>query len=143
MESVIGSIAFIIAVVNSIILWFFYKRMGLISHNMNKSLSEINIQSEITDIFSAKDGGHDVHHVANKLFRRVKNQFKLDVKSYSEIVNKLKDRLDIEEKLRYALIDFFDTMILISYRDESLSDFERVDIKRKLKLVLKMLPSEK
>jgi hypothetical protein len=48
----------------------------------------------------------------------------------------------MDESLRGKLIDYFDTVALVSYRDHSINDAEKMEIKTKLKLILKMLPRE-
>ena len=132
-----------ITIVNSVFLWWIFRHVHGMTHTLQKRLMEINLERELTDIFSHDViDSQDVHKLAFTLFKRVKQQYNVKAQSYTEIANALRARGDIDKGLRDALVDFFENIIHISYREKSLGETERQDIKKKLKMIIGMLPPE-
>jgi hypothetical protein len=132
-----------VCILNYVLLWLFYKKFKLDYEKFAKRIQEIGLENELSDVFAPNSNQNDILRITNDLFARIKKIYDLqNVNSYSELVNNLKQNLNIDENLRNMLVDYFDTVTLISYRDHSISDAERAEIKSKLKLIIKMLPHE-
>jgi hypothetical protein len=132
-----------VCVLNYVLLWLFYRKFKFDYDKFAKRIQEIGLENELSDVFAPNSSQNDILRITNDLFNRIKRIYELqNVNSYTDLINNLKQNQGIDENLRNMLVDYFDTVTLISYRDHSISDAERAEIKSKLKLIIKMLPHE-
>ncbi|MFH1590889.1 MAG: hypothetical protein ABIC95_03090 [archaeon] len=137
-DLVIVGILAIWTLLNSVLLFVLFRRMRHDETDYHHKLSDLSISSRITTAFSKHLDPHDITQLANDLFERIKHRFNLEAHSYSELITKLQQTESIEPKLKDDLVDFFQEMILISYKEESISDKEKDEIKTKLKMILRI-----
>jgi hypothetical protein len=131
-----------VCILNYILLWLFYRKFKTDYEKFAKKIQEIGLENELSDVFAPNSSQKDILRITNDLFNRIKKTYEINANSYTELVNNMKMRQDIDENLRDMLVDYFDTVTLISYRDHSITDGERAEIKTKLRLIIKMLPNE-
>jgi len=131
-----------VCVLNYALLWLFYRKFKTIYAELVKKIQEIGLENELTNVFAPNSSQGDILKITNDLFRRIKQIYEIEANSYSELVTHLRQSGNIDEDLKNMLVDYFETVTLISYRDQSVTDAERAEIKSKLKLIIKMLPSE-
>lgn len=133
----------VITLANSFFIWWIYRHLHKVTTGFHKKLTEFNMEHELNEAFSHDTiDGEDIHKLAFDLFKRVKQLYSIKAHSYSEMAAQLKARGDIQNNLRDAMVDFFQNIIHISYRQHSLSEVDREDIKKKIKMILTMLPPE-
>jgi len=110
-----------------------------------KKFSEMNIESKLADIGTSGDqqeAHEDIHTLANNLFFRLKEMYQLNSKSYSEIIEEIKLHSSIEPDAKELLVNFFDEMILVTYKQEELSMKQKEEIRNAVKLILKRIPAK-
>lgn len=132
----------VLCLLNYVLLWLFYRKFRNTYTEIISKIQEIGLENELTNVFAPNSSQTDILKVTNDLFRRIKKTYEINANSYSELVTHLRQSSNIDEDLKGMLIDYFETVTLISYRDQNVSDAERAEIKSKLKLIIKMLPSE-
>ncbi len=130
----------LITILNSIYLWMFQKKVKKEIERFTNKLSDIHLDSKIADIFSEKMDHENLHKLTNNLFKKIKEEFNLTANNHSDLVEELRNA-DIDENLKEALIDFFQQMIIISYKEEEMEHSDRDQIKKKLKMIVKMINS--
>lgn len=128
----------IITILNSIFLWRFQKKIRVEVEHFTNKLTDMHLDSKIADIFSENLDHENLHKLTNNLFNRIKEEFNLTSKNHSDLVEELR-KANIDEELKETLIDFFQQMIIISYKEESMEHSDRDQIKKKLKMIIKML----
>ena len=131
-----------VCILNYALLWLFYRKFKADYEKFAKKIQEIGLENELSDVFAPNSSQKDILRITNDLFNRIKKIYEINANSYTELVNHLKMRQDIDENLRDMLVDYFDTVTLISYRDHAITDTERAEIKSKLRLIIKMLPNQ-
>jgi hypothetical protein len=120
------------------VLGYFVRRLWLWELKIKDQLEQLRTETRLADIFSGQGGSENVYALANNLFRTVKQQYKLEAKSYTQIVREL-EHAHIPTDLREALSDFFEHMILISYKDHEIAASERDQLKSKIRLIMKKI----
>jgi hypothetical protein len=132
-----------VCIFNYVLLWLMYRKFKVDFEKFAKRIQEIGLENEISDVFSPSSSHQDILKVTNELFGKIKKVYGLEgANSITELITALKQKTDMDENLRGKLIDYFDTVALVSYRDHSINDAEKAEIKTKLKLIIKMLPRE-
>lgn len=134
--------AIVLCILNYVLLWLFYRKFKAIYSEIIRKIQEIGLENELSNVFAPNSSQTDILKVTNELFRRIKQTYEIEANSYSELVTHLRQSSNIDEDLKGMLVDYFETVTLISYRDQNVTDAERAEIKSKLKLIIKMLPSE-
>ncbi len=132
----------LISIVNSIFLILFNSRLKKEIEMFNNKLMELHLDSKITDIFSESMDHENLHKLTNNLFRRIKEEFNLKANNHSELVEELK-KADIDEDLKDALVDFFQQMIIIAYKEEEMEKEDKDALKKKIKMIIRMLNNRK
>ncbi len=135
-------LAVAVCILNYFLLWMFYRKFKTIYAELVRKIQEIGLENELSNVFAPNSSQGDILKITNDLFRRIKITYEIEANSYSELVTHLRQSANIDEDLKNMLIDYFETVTLISYRDQNVTDAERAEIKSKLKLIIKMLPSE-
>ena len=117
---------------------FFVRKLWVWEAKMNDQLEQLRTETRLADLFSGQGSSENVYALANSLFRTIKQQFKLESTSYTQMVREL-EHAQMPKDLREALIDFFEHMILISYKDHEISGQERDQLKSKIRLIMKKI----
>ena len=120
------------------VLAFFVRKIWVWEVKIKDQLEQLRTETRLSDIFSGQGGSENVYALANNLFRTIKQQYKLEATSYTQIVREL-EHAHIQPELRGALIDFFEHMILISYKDHEIAAQERDKLKSKIRLIMKRI----
>lgn len=120
------------------IIGFFVRRLWIWEIKIKEQLDQLRTETRLSDIFSGQSGSENVYALANNLFRTIKKEYKLEATSYTQIVREL-EHAHISTDLREALIDFFEHMILISYKDHEVPASEREQLKSKIRLIMKKI----
>lgn len=111
----------------------------MLSKDVKNEFSELNINSQLSNIFSQDFNNKSIDELTKKVFDSLKKKFNLESKSYSAVVQEIKLHTAINSDLKEVLISFFEEIIRISYRAEVISEEEKEDLKNKIKLILKIL----
>lgn len=119
-------------------LGYVVRRLWTWELKIKDQLEQLRTETKLSDIFSGQGRSENVYALANNLFRTVKQQFGLEATSYTEMVREL-EHAHVGTELREALIDFFEHMILISYKDHDVPTEERDQLKGKIRLIMKKL----
>ncbi|MBN1645973.1 hypothetical protein JW868_02950 [Candidatus Woesearchaeota archaeon] len=125
-----------------VISWLMYRKIVRTRHELRAMLAEVNLNSKIADTFSHNIDQHNISSLANNLVKKLKSKYGMRSTSYSDLVMEIRHSREISDDLREALIDFFEHLVLISYKEETISDQERVDLKRKLKMIIKLFQNK-
>jgi hypothetical protein len=132
----------VLIIVNYLIIWLFYRKFKSVYDDFARKIQEIGLENELSSVFASNSTQNDILRITNDLFGRIKQTYNINANSYSEIVSYLKQNQSMDENLRNMLVDYFETVTIISYRSHSITDSERAEIKSKLKQIIKMLPNE-
>ena len=132
------AILLVLILVTGGVLAFFVRKLWVWERKIKDQLEQLRTETKLSDIFSGEGKSGNVYALANNLFRTVKQRFQLEAKSYTEIVREL-EHAHMPADLREALIDFFEHMILISYKDHDVPAHERDQLKSKIRLIMKRL----
>ena len=127
-----------IVLVLAVLVFLIYRRMSQLEQDVKHRLDDITLSHTISDLFSKNMGSQNVYILANGVFRKAREQFKLKAKSYSEIIEEVKRTPEMEHTMREALIDFFEQVMLISYQKDQPTEEEKEELKRKVKLIMQM-----
>ena len=98
----------------------------------------------LEDVMFAEDVGskklfkENVINLARKIFIFLKRRYGLKSTNYAELIEELK-KLEIKQEVRKQLIEFFDSIILLEYSKNTLSESEKKELKKKaVNLIKKM-----
>jgi len=98
----------------------------------------------LEDVMFAEDVGskklfkENVINLARKIFIFLKRRYGLKSTNYAELIEELK-RLEIKHEFKKQLIEFFDSIILLEYSKNALSESEKKELKKKaVNLIKKM-----
>jgi len=132
-------LSLLISLVNVVFLYLIYKLVINKFATYDLKLSEFNIDNELQAAFSEHVENHDeINQVVNELFFKVKERYSIkNATSYSDLVEKLKNNSKIEKVLRESLIHFFEKIIIFSYKTDNISDQDKAELRKELKLILK------
>lgn len=131
--------AIVSSVVASYFIWRLYSKMALLSKDVKEEFSELNINSQLSSMFSQDSSNKSVDELTKKVFDSLKKKFSLEAKSYSGAIQEIKLHTAINADLKEVLVSFFEEIIRISYRAEVISEEEKDDLKNKIKLILEIL----
>ncbi len=107
----------------------------------NKSLNEIEFNEKLESMLSEDIKSENIHKLASNLFTKIKMRYNLKANSFSEAIEELKRRYDIKEDFKDMIIDFFNHMVIISYKKETISTDELIELKKKIKYIIQSLKS--
>lgn len=138
-------ITFVIAIVNAIFMYLIYKTVVHKFAEYDRNFSEINIESELEVAFSETSQKQEgFNEVVRELFERVKLKFGFTkVSSYTDMITTLKKSTNVDLTLRKVLIDFFEQVMVLSYRNNEMSNKEKSDLRKELKIILKKFQGTK
>ena len=98
----------------------------------------------LEDVMFAEDVGskklfkENVINLARKIFIFLKRRYGLKSTNYAELIEELK-KLEIKQEFKNQLIEFFDSIILLEYSKNALSESEKKELKKKaVNLIKKM-----
>ena len=120
------------------IIGFFVRRLWMWELRVKEQLDQLRTETRLAEMFSGQGSSENVYALANNLFRTIKQQYRLEATSYTQIVKEL-EHAHIPTDLREALMDFFEHMILISYKDHEIAASERDQLKSKIRLIMKKI----
>lgn len=139
-NDIIVIITFVITIANSAAIAYFFMHFNKRHDYVEKKLNDLNRDTQISEVFSGGVEDKSLHDLANDLFRHVKNKYHLQAHSYNGLIKDLSQHEKIDEDLRDDLIDFFEHMIIISYKKESPHfEHEKDYLKAKLKIIVHFL----
>jgi len=127
---------FIIIIAFSISLYFFIKKTNELKKEVAKQkallnkflIEEIMLSEEIgegKDIFK-----ENLSSLAKRIFEHIKTRYNLKSTDYSEIVEEIRN-IEINPKIKSNLIEFFESMSMIEYSGNPLTESERKNLKEK------------
>jgi hypothetical protein len=120
------------------LLGYFIRRLWVGELKIKEQLEQVRTETRLADMFSGQGTSENVYALANNLFRTIKQQFKLEATSYTQVIREL-EHAHISSELREALIDFFEHMVLVSYKDHEVSGQERDQLKSKIRFIMKKI----
>ena len=127
-----------ISLVNAIFLYLLYKTVTHKFADYDHKFSQMKIENELELAMSEQDQDKkEFNIIVRELFERVKIKFNLTkVSSYSEMVEEIKVSPKIDSTLKKVLIDFFERVMVLEYKDNSLKADEKSELKKELKIIL-------
>lgn len=139
---VLTIILLLLVLANIVFSWFLYRKISEMAHHHRKVVSELNLNTKLADMFSTDVDQENIFSLARHLFHHTKKRYNLRATNHRDLINELKAKDEIEEKLRDALVDFFENLMLISYKKESLSEQEKAELKKKIKMIVTHLQTK-
>jgi len=120
--------------------WMLNKKIHRMFNELKKYETEIDLDSQLSDIFS-ENNQKKSYELGHKMMNYLKRKFKLHSNSYSDMIEEVKKKKDMDDALKEYLVDLFQDMIIISYKTDLISKDERDNLKKKIKMVIKRIES--
>jgi len=136
---IISIISFLIGLVNAYFLWVLFDKISKLTKTVDDRFSELDLDNQLNSMFSEESSGKNIDNLTKMVFENVKSKFDLRARSYNEILSEIKGSKNISLELKELLDDFFSEVIRISYRAESITDFEKNTLRQKIKLIFRIL----
>lgn len=133
---VIATGAVVIGLVNSYFIWKLYSRMSVVMNEIGSHFSELDIDNKLSNFLSDTASNRSIDQLTKMVFDNLKEKFGLKGNSYSELIDEIKLHSNMSRELKELLVEFFDEVIRISYREETITDREKEDLKKKIKVLL-------
>ncbi|MCK5108020.1 MAG: hypothetical protein KAQ83_04800 [Nanoarchaeota archaeon] len=131
-------ISSIITIINLYLIIKLNKKLESTESMIKQKIYDIDIDSKLNKMFSDKSV-KSVDGLAGTLFKNVRKHFNLNAHSYSELVDEIKSCPQLKNELGELLIDFFNQMIQISYKKDEVSEEEKEQIRKEIKIIIKRL----
>ena len=129
----------VVTILNFYLITLIYKKLSGVVGDFKSRISDMDMNSKISTMFSRGNPMKNVDELAGMLFRNVKKHFGFRARSYSELIEEVKATQKMKDEMKEPLIDFFDEIIHISYRTDVLSEEDEEDFKRKIKIIITRL----
>jgi len=126
-------------VVNSYLIWKIFQHLGRTEEAFRQKIRDLDIDSKLTSAFSSGKSVKSVDVLANTLFHNVKDHFHFGAHSYTELIDEIRASPKITAELKDSLTDFFNEMIRLSYMQESIGEDEKVQLRKKIKVILRKI----
>lgn len=136
---IIAIIGVLGAFVALVLIFELYRKIKGLTKQMSDEFSEINMDNKLSNMFSETSSLKNVDSLTKILFNNIKERFKLRANSYSELIEEIKLDGDMPRNLKETLIEFFEEIIRISYREQTITENEKEDLRRKTKLIIKTI----
>ena len=133
----IGSIA--ISIVNGYFIWKLYKLMGNVTKEVHSHFSQLDLDNKLSNFLNDAATNRSIDELTKMVFDNLKEKFGLSGNSYSELIDEIKLHSNMSRELKELLVEFFNEVIRISYREENITDKEKEELKRKVKILLQSL----
>ena len=128
----------LVIIIEGAILYTLRKDYQQFKRDTQLLLQEYMLERKLNNLI--QHGEEDsLHTLAHDLVAHVKKKFKLKAKTYSTLIEELRQRYDIDEDIKNLLLDFFHEMIIINYKNDNLDREEKERVKEKIKLLLNVL----
>ncbi len=135
---IIAIVAILLGLGDAYFIWRLYQQSASSVSQMKGAVGELLMDNKLYSAFEEKDVAKSIESLALVVFKRVKERFKFKAESYAEIVTEIDKSRDVPDQIRELLIDFFNEMIKITYKDDNeLSADQKVDLRKKIKVILK------
>ena len=93
-------------------------------------------------MFSDDPNFEEMSKISDLLFHKLKSKYNLKANSYSEMIDEIRGLDSMDDDLKSMLVEFFQYIIVTAYKDPSASEFDKNDIKKKLKIILHTLDKD-
>lgn len=140
-STIIASGALLVGIINGYFIWRLYNKTARVVNDVGSQFSEINIDNKLSNMFSEASATKGVDGLTKMVFDSIRNKYNLKANSFAEIIDEIKLHPNMALELKELLIEFFNEVIRISYRAETISDYEKEDLKEKIKLILRITHS--
>ncbi|RME31469.1 hypothetical protein D6789_02640 [Candidatus Woesearchaeota archaeon] len=140
---IIVIVVLLLGIGNAVASYVLFRKLSELERRHRKTLGEISLNSKLSEIFAGNVNKENIYTLAHHLFQHAKRRYNLKAKSHDELIRELKMKENIEAQLRDALIDFFENLMLISYKKDNVSEEEKEALKNKIKIIVSHLQSEK
>lgn len=114
-----------------------YDRQKELIKEVGSKFSEINIDNKLSSMFSENGSSRSIDNLTKSLFTSIKKKYDIHSVSYTDFIEDVKRHGTMSDKLKDVLIDFFTEVIHISYRDQTISENEKNDLREKIKIIIK------
>lgn len=136
--TVIAILAFILGLANAYFIWRLQQQSTATAQQLKGAVGELLMDNKLYAAFEEKDLAKNVESLGLIVFKKVKERFHMKAESYAEIVHEIDRSRDVPDQIREMLIDFFNNMIKITYKDESeLDNEQKIALRKKIKTILK------
>ncbi len=135
-------VVFLLSIANAVASFFLYRKLEALGRHHRRVVGEMTLNSQLAELFSGSMNKESIYTLAHQLFQHAKKRYNLKARSHDELIKELRSKENIKEELREAMIDFFENLMLISYKKEKVSDEEKEELKRKIKLIIAHLHSK-
>ncbi len=135
---IIAIISLLVGIVNAYFIWKLFDKLIHTNKTVEDRFSEIDLDNQLNNLFS-NENSKNIDGLTKLVFENIKTKYNLNAKSYSEILEEIKISSVMSLELRELLADFFSEVIRISYRAESINEFEKDHLRQKIKLIFRIL----
>lgn len=126
----------LLGIANAIFAYMLYRKIEALGKHHRKVMGEMSLNSKLSELFAGNMDKENIYTLARHLFQHAKKRYNLQAKSHDELIKELKMKENIEGQLRDALVDFFENLMLISYKKDQVSEEEKEALKGKIKLII-------
>ena len=134
---IISIVAVISSATTGYFLYKLFDKFNSLAQDVGNQFSERDLDSKLESMFHDGSTTRTVDELTKMVFDNIKSRFSLEAKSYSAVIDEIKMSAKMATPLKELLIDFFNEIVRISYRAESISDNEQENLKNKIKLILR------
>ena len=135
-------IALILGIGNAFVSIVLLRQFAQVRMVHKKSMAEMNINAKLTEAF-AKGGSESIYSLARHLYHHTKKRYNLQAQNHAELIKELRAHGGIDNNVRESLIDFFENLMLVSYKKENVSEEEKEVLKKKIKTIILHLQTKK
>lgn len=139
---ILAIVAILGCVLCAVLISILFKQVKKLQKDIKNELAELSMDSKLSSMFSENSSLKNIDSLTKILFNNIKQRFGLRASSYSEIIEEIKIDSNISRDLKELLIDFFDEIIRISYREQTISESEKDNLRRKTKTIIKRIERE-
>lgn len=117
-------------------------KLSRLNDKVNSIKSESDINNEIEEMVSGDLDTKKLQTFSNQLFLQLNKKYEFNAQSYSDLLEKIKisEKLDNSSKQIYTT--FINELVGLLYqRDEHISETEKENLKKEMKLIISKLKS--
>ncbi len=140
---ILNSIVLLVVILLGILVYQSYKRIHVLEEKVKKFSTEHDMDHQLMDIFSGHIDTARIQFLAGRVFHFAKKKYELHSNSYSEILEELHKNDTIEKNIREYLINFFDEVITLLYKNtKNITEEDKNNLREKVRLLASIMEKE-
>ncbi|MGM5480085.1 MAG: hypothetical protein ACQESC_01360 [Nanobdellota archaeon] len=136
-SSIISIVSLIVSGIIGYVAWNLHKKIIKLTNAVGNKFSEFDIEKRLSGSFNGENNKLD--DVTRTIFYKLKKKFQLNANSYFQILDEIKNTPQIDKNMKELLINFFNQIINISYRDAEVPLEKEEELKQKTKVIINFL----